>query len=93
MLLFVSAWFVDMFIMLIRVVHYCLRRLPQWTGEREGRFALPLWAFPLLWLVTFAVFVSVASVHGEREPVIRRVEVRTTRAGGAFNRPFWKSIA
>ncbi|CAM9658090.1 unnamed protein product [Ascophyllum nodosum] len=74
-LLLVSAWFVDMFIMLVRAVHFLRRRLFQGTRNGNGKLAFPLWVFPLLWLVTFVVFVSVASVHGERDPVIRRVEV------------------
>ena len=79
-LLLVSAWFVDMFIMLARAVHFLRRRLLQGTRNGNGKLAFPLWVFPLLWLVTFVVFVSVASVHGERDPVIRRVEVSNTGA-------------
>lgn len=85
MLLLVSAWFVDLFIMTVRVVLYCRRRLLRGAATGDGaagagggekqKFALPLWAFPLMWLVVFVVLVSVSSVEGTKDPVTRRVEV------------------
>lgn len=39
------------------------------------RFALPLWAFPVMWAVTFVVLVSVSSAMGAGDPVVRTVEV------------------
>ena len=78
MLLLVSAWFVDMFIMTARVFLYLKRRFAgePATGE-EGRkkFSLPPLAFPLMWLFVFVVLVAVSSVQGTRDPVTRRVEV------------------
>eukprot|EP00752_Nemacystus_decipiens_P009654 g8625.t1 len=85
-LLLVSAWFVDIFIMTVRVLLYLRRRFSRGSAdgaESEGgrggvenkKFSLPLLAFPLMWLVVFVILVSVASVQGSRDPVTKTVEV------------------
>lgn len=83
-LLLVSAWFVDIFIMTVRVLLYLRRRFSRGSadGTEEGRgaqenkkFSLPLLAFPLMWLVVFVILVTVASVQGSRDPVTKTVEV------------------
>lgn len=86
-LLLVSAWFVDIFIMTLRVFLYLRRRFSRGSADEteEGEaaqenskfFSLPLLAFPLMWLAVFVILVSVASVQGSRDPVTRTVEVRT----------------
>ncbi|CAM9255938.1 unnamed protein product [Ectocarpus sp. 12 AP-2014] len=83
-LLIVSAWFVDIFIMTFRVVRYLWGRFTK-KGDQaaaaaaastgQQKFALPLLAFPLMWLVVFVILVTVASVQGSRDPVTRTVEV------------------
>ncbi|CAM9681921.1 unnamed protein product [Scytosiphon promiscuus] len=83
-LLLVSAWFVDMFVMTVRVILY-LRRRVAGRGAADGtdadesgaerKVSLPVLAFPLMWLVVFVVLVTVASLEGSRDPVTRRVEV------------------
>jgi len=81
-LLLVSAWFVDMFVMTARVCLYLKRCFTGGSGagagadaERPKKFSLPLLAFPLMWLVVFVILVAVASVQGSKEPVTRTVEV------------------
>lgn len=81
MLLIVSAWFVDIFIMTARVVLYLRRRFtrgPHWEtrAQENEKFSLPLLAFHLMWLLVFVILVIVASVQGTRDPVTRTVEVR-----------------
>lgn len=81
MLLIVSAWFVDIFIMTARVALYLRRRFTRGSdretrAEGSGKLSLPFLAFPLMWLFVFVILVTVASVQGSRDPVIRRVEVR-----------------
>lgn len=90
-LLIVSAWFVDIFIMTFRVLRYLWGRFTK-KGDQaaaaaaattgQQKFALPLLAFPLMWLVVFVILVTVASVQGSRDPVTRTVEVRV--GGGVF---------
>lgn len=78
MLFIVSAWFVDLFVMSVRVVLFCRRRLirsPRGGGDEQKKFRLPLWAFPLMWLVTWVVLVSVSSVKGVEGPITKTVEV------------------
>lgn len=83
-LLLVSAWFVDIFIMTVRVLLYMRRRFSRGSADgTEGRgaqenkkFSLPLLAFPLMWLIVFVILVTVASVQGSRDPVTKTVEVR-----------------
>lgn len=83
-LLLVSAWFVDIFIMTVRVLLYLRRRF--WKGSADGteegrgvegskKLSLPLLAFPLMWLVVFVILVTVASVQGSRDPVTKTIEV------------------
>ncbi|CAM9895721.1 unnamed protein product, partial [Ectocarpus fasciculatus] len=82
-LLIVSAWFVDIFIMTFRVLRYLWRRFTKNADHAaaaaaaagQEKFALPLLAFPLMWLVVFVILVTVASVQGSRDPVTRTVEV------------------
>lgn len=74
-LLLVSAWFVDMFIMFGRALRFIRRRFLHGARSEGEKFMLPLWAFPLMWFVTFLTLVSVASVQGAKDPVVRTVEV------------------
>lgn len=76
-LLLVSAWFVDMSIMFVRVLMFCRRRVVQRGRGVYEKLRLPLWAFPLMWAITFVVLVSVASVQGTKDPVTRTIEVST----------------
>ena len=77
-LFLVSAWFVDIFIMTVRVLLYLRRRFSKGSadGEENKKFSLPLLAFPLMWLLVFVILVTVASVQGSRDPVTKIVEVR-----------------
>eukprot|EP00904_Undaria_pinnatifida_P002839 jgi/Undpi1/12556/HiC_scaffold_6.g02225.m1 len=77
-LLLVSAWFVDMFIMFGRALRFIRRRFLHGARSEGEKFMLPLWAFPLMWFVTFSTLVSVASVQGAKDPVVRTVEVPLT---------------
>ncbi|CAM9422637.1 unnamed protein product, partial [Laminaria digitata] len=74
-LLLVSAWFVDIFLMTVRVLRFCRRRFLHGARGEGEKSMLPLWAFPLLWLATFVILVSVASTQGTKDPVVRTIEV------------------
>lgn len=79
-LMLVSAWFVDMFVATLRTVAFFFKlykrqRLDDRFDKVHQRFALPLWAFPVMWAVTFVVLVSVSSAMGAGDPVVRTVEV------------------
>lgn len=76
-LLLVSAWFVDMFIMFVRTLLFFRRHMVQGGRSENDKLTPPLWAFPLLWVITFVVLVSVASAQGTKDPVTRTVEVST----------------
>eukprot|EP00903_Cladosiphon_okamuranus_P012915 g12058.t1 len=83
-LLLVSAWFVDIFIMTVRGLLYLWRCFSSGSagGTEDGRgfeenkkFSLPLLTFPIMWFVVFVVLVAVSSVQGSRDPVTRTIEV------------------
>lgn len=78
--------------MTFRVLRYLRGRFTKNAGRAataatagQQKFALPLLAFPLMWLVVFVILVTVASVQGSRDPVTRTVEVRAIEVYGERN--------
>lgn len=63
--------------MFVRVLMICRRRVVQRDRGVNEKLRLPLWAFPLMWTLTFVVLVSVSSVQGTKDPVTRTIEVST----------------
>lgn len=85
MLMLVSTWFVDIFLLVARILEYwrrrCLRDRHSSDGTKDIQTKhempkLPLWAFPAMWALTFVVLVTVSSMQGTQDPVTRTIEVR-----------------